>query len=167
VLLVLVIITLTALLLTLAAPGPGPGFWAELARRLLFLIWVGLSGAALLCALRPRIAARGALTGAVLVLGVLLLVVAAISEAAWWILNSTLFNPSTLLGRPPVAHSLFLARNLLIGAVVGALALRYAYVTQQWRLNVEAQARARWPPASPSRRAWASPRSLPSWPATS
>ncbi|HUG72641.1 MAG TPA: sensor histidine kinase [Steroidobacteraceae bacterium] len=143
VLLVLVIITLTALLLTLAAPGPGPGFWGELARRQLFLIWVGLTGAALLCALRPYIAARGALTGALLVLAVVLLVVAAVSESAWWILHSALFNPSALLGRPPVTHSLFLARNLLIGAMVGALALRYAYVTQQWRLNVEAQARAR------------------------
>lgn len=143
VLLVLIIITLTALLLTLAAPGPGPGFWGELARRQLFLIWVGLTGAALLCALRPHIALRGALAGALLVLAVLLLVVAAISEIAWWILNSTLINPSALLGQPPVAHSLFLARNMLIGAMVGALALRYAYVTQQWRLNVEAQARAR------------------------
>jgi two-component system sensor histidine kinase AlgZ len=143
VLLVLIIITLTALLLTLAAPGPGPGFWGELARRQLFLIWVGLTGAGLLCALRPYIAARGALTGALLVLAVVLLVVAAVSESAWWILHSALFNPSALLGPPPVTHSLFLARNLLIGAMVGALALRYAYVTQQWRLNVEAQARAR------------------------
>src|SRR5690606_19539822 len=101
VLLVLAIVALTALLLTLASAGPGPGFWAELARRLLFLVWVGLSGAALLCGLRPRIAARGALAGALLVLGVLLVVVAGVSVAAWWILNSTLLNPGALLGRPP------------------------------------------------------------------
>lgn len=143
VLMVLVVVTLTALLLTLAVPGPGELFWGELARRLFFLIWVGLTGAAVLCALRPRIAARGALAGALLVLGVIVIVVALVSEAAWWILNSTLFNPSAVFGSVPVEHGLFLARNLAIGLIVGSLALRYAYVTQQWRLNVEAQAQAR------------------------
>ncbi len=143
VLMVLVIVTVTALLLTLAAPGPGPRFWGELARRLLFLIWVGLAGAAVLCALRPRIAALGALAGGLLVLGVVLIVIAGISEAAWWILHSPLVNPSSVFGTPPVEHGLFLARNLAIGVIVAALALRYAYVAQQWRLNVEAQARAR------------------------
>lgn len=143
VLLVLAIVALTALLLTLASAGPGPGFWAELARRLLFLVWVGLSGAALLCGLRPRIAARGALAGALLVLGVLLVVVAGVSVAAWWILNSSQLNPGALLGRPPADPVSFLARNLAIGLIVVALGLRYAYVAQQWRLNVEAQARAR------------------------
>jgi two-component system sensor histidine kinase AlgZ len=141
VLMVLVVVTLTALLLTLAAPGVG--FWTELARRLLFLIWVALSGAALLCALRPRIAAHGALAGALLVLGLLLVVVAGISVAAWWVLSSPLFNPGNLLGSPAEELWLFLARNLGIGVLVGAVALRYAYVAQQWRLNVEAQARSR------------------------
>jgi two-component system sensor histidine kinase AlgZ len=143
VLLVLVIVMLTALLLTLAVPGPGASFWAELARRLFFLIWVGLPGAALLCALRGWIAAHGALSGALLVLAVLMVVVAAISEAAWWILNSAVFNSSALLGRPSLGHGLFVARNLAIGLIVGAAALRYAYVSQQWRHNVEAQARSR------------------------
>jgi two-component system sensor histidine kinase AlgZ len=87
--------------------------------------------------------AREALAGALLVLAITLLVVAAISEAAWWILNSELFNPGELLGRPPTDHAVFVARNIAIGVIVGALALRYAYVAQQWRLNVEAQARAR------------------------
>ena len=84
-----------------------------------------------------------AVTVVLVVLAVVVAVVAVISQAAWWILNSTLFNPSALLGSPPVQHGLFLGRNLAIGLIVTALALRYAYVAQQWRLNVEAQARAR------------------------
>ncbi len=143
VLLVLTIVALTALLLTLASPGPGPGFWGDLARRLLFLIWVGLPGAALLCVLRGRIAQFSAPAGAALVMGLLLLVVAGISEAAWWILSSPQMNPDALLGRLRVDHGTFLARNLAIGFIVGLLVLRYTYVTQQWRLNVEAQARSR------------------------
>jgi two-component system sensor histidine kinase AlgZ len=138
---VLVVVTLTALLLTLAAPGAG--FWTELARRLLFLVWVALSGAALLCALRPRIASHGALAGSSVVLGLLLVVVAGVSVGAWWVLSSPLLNPGNLLGSPAEELWLFLARNLAIGALIGAVALRYAYVAQQWRLNVEAQARSR------------------------
>src|SRR5690606_38417823 len=143
VLMVLVVVAATALLLTLAVPGPGPRFWADLARRMLFLLWVGLAGAAVLCALRHRIAAHGALAGAILVLGIVVIVIAGVSEAAWYILNSRAFNPGALLGTPPTDHSVFLARNLAIGVVVAAVALRYGYVAQQWRLNVEAQARAR------------------------
>jgi two-component system sensor histidine kinase AlgZ len=143
VLMVLVVVSVTALLLTLAVPGPGPRFWGDLARRLLFLLWAGLLGAAVLCGLRRWIAARGALAGALLVLGVVILVVAGVSEAAWWILNSRMFNPGWVLGAPPADHALFLARNLAIGIIITSLVLRYAYVAQQWRLNVEAQAQAR------------------------
>lgn len=143
VLMVLVVVVATALLLTLAVPGPGPRFWGDLARRLLFLIWVGLAGAAVLCALRPRIAALGAVAGAALVLGVVVVVVAGISEAACWILASRQFNPGFLLGNPPADRAVFMARNVAIAVLVTAVALRYAYVAQQWKLNVEAQARAR------------------------
>src|SRR5690606_15915250 len=100
VLMVLVVVAAAALLLTLAVPGPGPRFWADLARRMLFLLWVGLAGAAVLCALRPRIPAPGALAGAILVLGIVVIVVAGVSEAAWFILNSRAFNPGALLGTP-------------------------------------------------------------------
>jgi two-component system sensor histidine kinase AlgZ len=48
--------------------------------------------------------------------------------------------PSTLF---PTRHAGFVLPNMLITAIVGALALRYFYVTQQWRRSVESQARAR------------------------
>jgi two-component system sensor histidine kinase AlgZ len=43
----------------------------------------------------------------------------------------------------PDAHAGFVLPNVLIAAVVGALALRYFYVSQQWRRSVELEARAR------------------------
>jgi two-component system sensor histidine kinase AlgZ len=48
-----------------------------------------------------------------------------------------------MLGSAPKELWLFMARNVLIGLIVGGLALRYFYVSQQWRLNVESQARSR------------------------
>jgi two-component system sensor histidine kinase AlgZ len=142
-LLLLTIVTLTALLLTLADAGIGPAFWGSLASKLMFLVWIGLLGAALLCALRPQISARGALPGAGLVLVVVTALVLVLSEIAYRVLASSMLNPYLILGRVPASHGLFLARNLAISLIVCAVALRYSYVSQQWRLRVQGEARAR------------------------
>jgi two-component system sensor histidine kinase AlgZ len=142
-LLVLTIVSLTALLLTLAASGFDTGFLGSLARKLLFLLWTGLAGAALLCAARAPIARRTALAGSVLVIGLVVILVAAVSELAYRMLANPAWNPYQLLGPPPASHDIFIARNLAITVIVTAAALRYIYVAQQWRYNVEAQARSR------------------------
>jgi two-component system sensor histidine kinase AlgZ len=143
VLVVLLIVTLTALLLSLSSAGFGSRFWTDLARNVLFLVWTGLVGAALLCMLRGVIAQRSAAIGALMVLGVITTLVSVISEVSYWIMSSANLNLDGMLGAVPADHWLFLSRNVLIGVVIGGLALRYFYVSQQWRLNVESQARAR------------------------
>jgi two-component system sensor histidine kinase AlgZ len=143
VLAVLVIVTLTALLLALASAGFSGAFLADLSHNLLLLVWVGLAGAALLCRLRGYIATCSATTGSALVMGMMALLIAVLSEVAYRLLASEMLNPGNLWGQPPAAHGLFVGRNVLMGLVVGGLALRYFYVAQQWRLNVESQARAR------------------------
>jgi two-component system sensor histidine kinase AlgZ len=142
-LLLLTIVTLTALLLALADAGLGSAFWSSLASKLMFLVWIGLLGAALLCALRPQIAARGALPGAGLVLVVVTALVLVLSEIAYRVLTSEMLNPYRILGQAPTSHGLFLARNLAISLIVCAVALRYSYVSQQWKLRVQGEARAR------------------------
>jgi two-component system, LytTR family, sensor histidine kinase AlgZ len=140
---VLVIISLTAILLALSSAGFDALFLTELAHGLLFLVWVGLAGAALLCRLRGHIAQQSVARGSAVVLGALALLIAVLSVAAYWILASPVLNPENLWGLPPGNHLLFVLRNVLMGLVVTGLALRYFYVAQQWRLNVESQARAR------------------------
>jgi two-component system sensor histidine kinase AlgZ len=143
VLAVLLIVTLTALLLALASAGFTTRFLADLSHNLLLLVWVGLAGAALLCRARAYIATCTVATGSALVLGMVAALIALLSEVAWWLLASETLNPGNLWGQPPPGHGLFVARNVLMGLVVSGLALRYFYVAQQWRLNVESQARAR------------------------
>jgi two-component system sensor histidine kinase AlgZ len=143
VLAVLLIVTLTALLLALASAGFSGAFLADLSHNLLLLVWVGLAGAAILCRLRGYIATRTVAAGSVLVLGMVAALIALLSEIAYWLLASEMLNPGNLWGQPPSQQGLFVARNVLMGLVVGGLALRYFYVAQQWRLNVESQARAR------------------------
>ncbi|HEX8810220.1 MAG TPA: hypothetical protein VF760_14635, partial [Xanthobacteraceae bacterium] len=53
---IVLIVQLTALLLTLARQNATVDFWTDLGRTSLFLLWIGLAGSALLCALRPRLA---------------------------------------------------------------------------------------------------------------
>ena len=143
-LVVLLIVTLTALLLALSSAGFGALFWTDLARKLLFLVWMGLAGAALLCACAADIAAQSAARGSVLVLGALALLIAVLSASARLDPRQPVAQPRRPAGHGrPATSWLFLLRNVLIGLIVTGLALRYFYVSQQWRLNVESQARAR------------------------
>jgi two-component system, LytTR family, sensor histidine kinase AlgZ len=143
VLTVLLIVALTALLLTLSDAGFGYAFWTDLGRTELFLVWTGLAGAALLCSTRKLIASLSAAQGAASVLAMISVLVALVSEVAFRIMSNSQLNPGGLFGAIPVNHWLFLTRNILIGVVVAALALRYFYVAQQWRVNIESQARSR------------------------
>ena len=62
---------------------------------------------------------------------------------AYRVVSNPALNPYHILGQMPRGHGPFLARNLAIGLIVCAVALRYSYVSQQWRLRVEGEARAR------------------------
>jgi two-component system sensor histidine kinase AlgZ len=62
-----------------------------------------------------------------------------VSEAAWRGANFGLYD----FDAHTAGHATFLLGNLAVGAIVGAMGLRYFYVTHQWRRNVEREARSR------------------------
>jgi two-component system sensor histidine kinase AlgZ len=143
---VVLIVELTALVLTLASQGDADGafgFWTELARTSLFLIWVGLICSALLCRARTHISTTSVLRGSVTVLGLIAMVLALVSEVTFQVGQSSIVGPEPLHGLFPAERLPFLGRNLAIGLIVAAVALRYFYVTHEWRRNVEMQAQAR------------------------
>ncbi|MEZ5488347.1 MAG: histidine kinase [Steroidobacteraceae bacterium] len=137
------IVELTALVLTLARDNARLGIWTDLARTSLFLLWIGLVIAALLCTLRGRIANTSVARGSATVLGVVALTIAVISEVTWLIGQSSLVDPEAFGDLFPHQHFAFLARNVGIGLVVAGVAMRYFYVTHEWRRNIEMQAQAR------------------------
>lgn len=140
---IVLVVELTALVIVLARTPATVGFWTDLARTSLFLLWIGLAGTALLCALRDRLRRMSVARGSVAVLALITTLVAAVS-AATYLLGRTdaaaLLDTVGLFPRDPAG---FIARNVAIGFVVTALALRYFYVTHQWRRNVEMQTQAR------------------------
>ncbi|MEZ5488544.1 MAG: sensor histidine kinase [Steroidobacteraceae bacterium] len=143
VLAVVLIVELTALVLILARDNARLGIWTDLARTSLFLLWIGLVIAALLCALRGRIANTSVARGSTTVLGVVALTIAVISEVTWLIGQSSLVDPEAFGDLFPRQHFAFLTRNVGIGLVVAGVAMRYFYVTHEWRRNIEMQAQAR------------------------
>ncbi len=140
---IVVIVELTALILTLARAGLAIGFWTDLSRTSLFLLWIGLAGAGLLCWMGERLKRLPVGLGSAAVLALIALLIAAVSICTYLLGRSTLVSDGAMALLFPPDGRTFLLRNLIIGIVVTALALRYFYVTHEWRRNIEMQATAR------------------------
>jgi two-component system, LytTR family, sensor histidine kinase AlgZ len=140
VLAIVLICEITALVLALARNEVALGFWPDLGRTSMFLLWVGLSGAGMLCLLRSHLNRQSLAKGSAIVLALTAFMVLITSALAFhfggrdWLVASGLARDD---------YGTFLFRNVIIALVVTALALRYFYVTHEWRHNVELQARAR------------------------
>ncbi len=143
VLAVVLIAELVALVLALAGHPGAEAFWDSLARISLFLLWCTLLSAALLCALRPRLSRLGAGGASAAATAVVVAVVAGVSVGAWWMGRWWEGLPPLLASPAVEGLAGFVLTNVVIAAIVTGLALRYFWVADQWRRNVQAEARAR------------------------
>ena len=131
---VVVIAELLAFVLVLANGRNDP--WSQLSLASLFLQWIALSSAAVLCLARPLLARISNTAAALSSYFLLLLTTAVVSEMTF-----QLGGVAELLRGTD--HAGFLFRNLGISAILSALVLRYLYVQQQWRQKMQAEAQAR------------------------
>ncbi len=141
---VVLVMELVALILTAARHPHELGFWTDLARASMFLLWTGMLSAFALCHARRWLNAFGGSVVTIVSLALLLLVTLAVSEAVYWLGRYY----AARIGAEGVAwfpaeHGIFVLRNLAICGIVSALALRYFYVAHQWKHNVEMEARSR------------------------
>jgi len=140
---VVVISELLAIVLTLAPMESRGGRWGDLSITSLFIQWVGLSSAAVLCISRPRLSRMSETRAAITSYLLLLVTTLAITELAWWIGQEIPYTDIGSQWNTSSRHIDLLLRNLGISAIVSALVLRYFYVQQQWKQNVRAEAEAR------------------------
>jgi len=143
VLAIVLIAALLAIVLALARQAAHGTFWIDLARSSAYLLWASLSCAAVLCKARPWLAGKPPRAATLGALGLMVGTVGVVSELAFWAGQAWAARtgaPSSLF---PERHWAFLLPNLLIAAIVGALALRYFYVATEWRRSVELEARSR------------------------
>lgn len=144
VLAIVVVAELVAIMLVLGRNEPLALFWLELAKLSMFLLWIGLGSAALLCVLRPWLARFDDVPASVLSFVAMVAGPVLVAEIAYWLgrfwaLRVGAYDSSLF----PTNHALFLMRTSGVAAIVSGLLLRYFYVSNQWRQNVKREAHSR------------------------
>ncbi|MDT8383853.1 MAG: histidine kinase [Gammaproteobacteria bacterium] len=141
---VVVISELLAIVLTLSPPQTAVSRWNDLSIISLFIQWVGLSSAAVLCMARPWLARMSETRAATISYFLLLMTTLLITELAFWVGGYVqLDNWQPNFWQPSDWQQELLLRNLGISAIVSAIVLRYFYIQLQWKQNVRAEAQSR------------------------
>ncbi len=135
---VVLIAELIAILLTLAAHTTADLFLVELARVSLFVQWLALLSCGVMCAFRSRLESAGKTRAFVLSFLMLEFVCLALAELSYQLSQSF---PDFIAIRE--AHHLFILRTFAISSIVIALAMRYLYVSSEWRRSIVLEAQAR------------------------
>jgi two-component system sensor histidine kinase AlgZ len=135
--LTVLVVELLAFVLALADANAWEEFWPQLALKSLFMQWVALGIAAVLCRSRRRLAELTVPATTLAAFGIAQLITLLCSLPALWLAANAGFGPS------PTALLPVMARNQAISAIITLLALRYFYVQHQWQQQIEAEARAR------------------------
>lgn len=143
VLAVVLIVEMVAILFALARQALQQNFWVDLAACSVFLLWLGLGCAAVLCRSRSWLQQMSVARAATIALTLLVLVVGVISELVYQVGRGWRAGLVDVGGVFPTDHSGFVLRNLAVGFIVSALALRYFYVSAEGKRNVEMAALAR------------------------
>ena len=126
---------LFALVLALSEADRLGDFWNRLALISLFVQWVVLGAAAVLCLCKRWLARMGPAATTLTVLGLTQLVTLSFS-----LIGGGFLAPSPELGVPPLT---FIARNLAISGIITLIALRYFYIRHQWQWQIKAESHAR------------------------
>lgn len=110
----------------------GPFDWTRLALTSLFVQWVGLFSAGIICASRPLLARFSVVAGSVVAYGVVLLVTLAVA-----LVSQSVLSPNTGIQWNQVGG------QLVIAAIIAGLALRYFYVQVQLREQEQSELQSR------------------------
>jgi two-component system, LytTR family, sensor histidine kinase AlgZ len=141
---VVLIAELVALVIALARQALHTNFWADLAGGSLFLLWIGLTCSAVLCRTRPWLQTLPPARAAMIANGLLVATIGIVSEIVFQV--GQLYSGGLSDGEVgffPSEHAGFVLRNLGVGFIVSALALRYFYVSAEWKRSIEQEALAR------------------------
>lgn len=130
---------LFAVVLVVARTGLHGDLWTELGLTSLFVQWVTLTTAAILCLLRRPLARLPRRLAAAIAFGVIVLDTLLFSLLSQYLYGSWLGQAAPGLGPSKLA----VLAHVLIAAVIGGLVLRYFYVQEQLRLQQEAELQAR------------------------
>ena len=135
---ILLVAELVAIALTLAAHAPEGQFLLQLSKTSFLVLWIALLGTAVLCQLRGWLERAGKTRAFVFAFLILVAMSLLLSELAWQL-------PLRIAGVSIIddTHGDFLLRTLAISSIFIALAMRYLYVSSEWRRSIVLEAQAR------------------------
>lgn len=137
--LVVLIAELLAIMLTLGQMTSYQDLIFSLALKSLFIQWIALTSAGLLCLLKRvmwRLSDKHTL---IIAYCLILLVAFIITELAWLFIYVLPLNIDYISR----SHARLLVQSLGITAIIATIILRYLYVQHQWRRNIETAAHSR------------------------
>ncbi len=137
-LIVVLVAELIAIVLTLAAHGGDDRFLISLSKTSLYVLWLALLGAAVLCRLRGWLERSGKTLAFVFAFFILAGLSLLLAELAWQLMR--LFGQTAIFDDP---HGTFILRTFAVGSIVIALGMRYLYVSSEWRRSILLEAQAR------------------------
>ncbi|WP_129776141.1 sensor histidine kinase [Peristeroidobacter soli] len=141
---VVLIAELVALVIALARQALHDNFWTDLAGGSMFLLWIGLTCSAVLCRSRPWLQTMPPARAAMAAIAMLVATIGLVSEAVFQVGRFWAGDPmSAGPGFFPHDHAGFVLRNIVVGFIISALALRYFYVSAEWKRSIEQEALAR------------------------
>lgn len=129
---------LIAILLTLAAYDTPGMFLIELSKNSLFILWLALLSAVVMCLFRTQLESAGKTRAFMISFVVLLVLCIVLAEIAYQL--------TRVFGAPVIiadSHAQFLLRTFAISSIVIALTMRYLYVASEWRHSIVLEAQAR------------------------
>ena len=137
ILVILLVAELVAILLTVVSYEPGT-FLTELSKMSMFVLWLALPGAGLLCQIRPWAEKQGHTGAFVACFAVLVVMCLALAEITWQL--TRVFAEAVVIEN---THTGFLLRTFAASSIVIALAMRYLYISSEWRRSIVLEAQAR------------------------
>jgi two-component system sensor histidine kinase AlgZ len=137
VLVILLVAELVAIVLTIAAYVPGT-FLTELSKMSMYVLWLALLGDATLCLIRPWAEKQGHTQAFVICFVVLLALCLLLAEVSYQLTG--IFAEAVIIDG---THGGFLLRTFAISSIVTALAMRYLYISSEWRRSIVLEAQAR------------------------
>lgn len=135
--LIVLIVELLAFMLALTQSRTLESFWTELALASLFMQWVALMAAMVLCHCRRWLAGWRPPIVTLITFGVAQLITLFCSLLALWLATDAGLGPNPPAGLPVIVG------NQAISGIITLMALRYFYIQHQWKQQVQAEARTR------------------------
>ncbi len=133
----IILATLLGLMITIISIDSLNNFWGYFGLISLYLLWLVLSFSVIVCYLRPHLNKLSTAKASMIAFGILLLVQALLNEVVLYLLP--LMGVMDAINIP---HD-FRWRSLVVGFIIGGMALHYYYLQHQWRRRTRAASQYR------------------------